>query len=248
MLGCSESKIRKIESGVVGVARMELLAVLDLYGVTAEAARASLLDLAGQGKQRGWWAGYGRLPNPYTLYLGLESAATAVRSFELAVVPGMFQTEEYARAVNAAALPGTPEEEVERRVKVRLARQEQRLVADNPLEYWAILDEAAVRRVMGGPAVMRAQLDRLLELGELPQVTVQILPFAHGGHAGTLGAFTILEFPDDIHSPVVYTEGMAGDVYLESAADLRRCYLAYSHLSAAALSERPHLIPQGGAR
>lgn len=169
MLGCSESKIRKIESGVVGVARMELLAVLDLYGVTAEAARASLLDLAGQGKQRGWWAGYGRLPNTYTLYLGLESAATAVRTFELAVVPGMFQTEEHARAVNAAALPGTPEEEVERRVKVRLARQEQRLAADDPLEYWAILDEAAVCRVMGGPTVMRAQLDRLLELGELPR-------------------------------------------------------------------------------
>ncbi|MGH3376951.1 MAG: helix-turn-helix domain-containing protein [Actinoallomurus sp.] len=238
MLGCSESKVRKIESGVVGVARVELLAMLDLYGLDDNAARDALMDLAKQGKQRGWWVGYGRLPNPYTMYLGLESAATAVRSFQLAVVPGMLQTEGYARAVNAATLPGTSEEEVERRVKVRLARQEQQLTGEDPPEYWAILDEAAVRRVMGGPAVMRGQLDRLLELGELPQVTLQVLPFAHGGHAGTLGAFTVLEFPEDIHSPVVYTEGMVGDVYMESEADLRRCYLAYSHLSAAALSDK----------
>lgn len=208
-----------------------------MYGVSGEAVRTPLLDLAKQGKQRGWWAGFGKLSNPYTMYLGLESAATVVRSFELAVVPGMLQTEDYARAVNGATLPGASDEKVEGRVRVRLARQEQ-LTADDPLEYWAILDEAAVRRVMGGPEVMRAQLERLLGLGELPNVTVQILPFAYGGHAGTLGAFTILEFPNDIHSPVVYTEGMAGDVYLESEADLRRCELAYSHLRAAALSDK----------
>jgi hypothetical protein len=127
--------------------------------------------------------------------------------------------------------------DVERMVKVRLERQ-QRLTGDSPLTFWTIIDESALRREMGSPAVMREQLHHLIELSRLPNVTIQALPFSHGGHPGTLGSFAILDFPPDVHSSVVYTETLGGGGFLESDEDVRRCNLSYQHLTAAALSEK----------
>ncbi|NJC70289.1 helix-turn-helix domain-containing protein [Planosporangium thailandense] len=237
-LGCSESKIYKIESGDVGLGRSDLLVMLDRYGLRQGAddeVRATLLDWQKQGKERGWWAKFGQLPNPYSMYIGLESAATAVRNFELAVVPGLLQTEAYARAVISATCSHDDLEEIDRRVQVRIARQSC-LVEEPKLTFWTIIDEAALRRRIGGSEVMRGQLAHLLDVGKQPNVTVQVLPFSEGAHPGTLGSIAILEFPEDVHSPVAYIETYAGDVYLESDADLRRVTLTYTHMHCAALS------------
>jgi transcriptional regulator with XRE-family HTH domain len=235
VLGCSDSKIYKIESGDVGLGRADLLVMLDRYGVKDERVRDTLLALQKQGKERGWWAKFGQLPNAYGMYIGLESAATAVKNFELAVIPGLLQTADYARAIISAQRVSDSAEEIERRVKVRIARQDC-LTEDPPLQLWTILDEGALRRQMGGRAVMKAQLEHLVARAKLPNVTIQVLPFTEGSHPGTLGSIAILEFPEDVHSPVAYIETYAGDVYLEKEDDLRRVTLTYTHMHAAALS------------
>jgi transcriptional regulator with XRE-family HTH domain len=235
VLGCSDSKIYKIESGDVGLGRADLLVMLDRYGVTDERVRETLLALQKQGKERGWWAKFGQLPNAYGMYIGLESAATAVKNFELAVIPGLLQTADYARAIISAQRVSAHPEEIERRVKVRIARQDC-LAEDPPLEFWTILDEGALRRQMGGREVMRAQLEFLIQRAKLPNVTIQVLPFTEGSHPGTLGSIAILEFPEHVHSPVAYIETYAGDVYLEKEDDLRRVTLTYTHMHSAALS------------
>lgn len=234
VLGCSESKIYKLEAGDVGINRGDLIVMLDRYGITDEQRRATIFDLQKQGKQRGWWAKYGQLPNNYSMYVGLESAAIEVKNFELAVVPGLLQTEEYARAITSAVWPGQ-EEEVRRRVELRMARQAC-LTEDQPLKFWAIVDEGVLHRCTGGPDVMRAQLRHLIEMSERPNVVLQVLPFSEGWHPGALGSFSILEFPETVHSPVAYIESQAGDAYLEREEDMRRVTLIYTHLRAAALS------------
>lgn len=240
LLGCSESKIRKIESGDVGIARLELLAMLDRYGVTEETQRDSLMALAQLGKQRGWWSSGGQLPYPYAAYIGLETAASISRTFELAAIPGLCQTEAYARAVNKATDPGMSAAELDRQVKVRMTRQN-RLTDDDPLQLWAIIDESAILREVGSRAVMRDQLRHLVDLSRLPNVTIQVLPLSHGEHPGTLGPFIILEFPPEVRSPVVFTEGLTGSACLDSAEHVARCNVLYNHLTAAALSEKESL-------
>lgn len=235
VLGCSDWKIYKIESGDVGVGRPDLLVMLDSYNVTDERVRGSLLDLQKQGKERGWWAKFGQLPAPYSMYIGLESAATEVKNFELAAIPGLLQTEDYARALLAAQGLVLDPAQIEKRVQVRIARQA--CLTDEPnLNLWTILDEGALRRQIGGKAVMRDQLDQLIKAGQLPNVTVQVLPFAEGGHPGTLGSIAILEFPEEVHSPVAYVESFAGDAYMEKEDDLRRANMMFTHMHAAALS------------
>ncbi|MEV6638090.1 helix-turn-helix transcriptional regulator [Actinoplanes sp. NPDC051470] len=235
VLGCSESKIYKIEAGDVGIGRGDLLVMLNRYGVPEDDSRsATALDLQKQGKLRGWWSRYGTLPTNYAMYVGLESAATEVRNFELAVVPGLLQTEDYARAVVAAAWPDD-QAEVDRRVQLRMERQSC-LTEDPPLTFWAIVDEGALRRRTGGNEVMHAQLDHLLKMASRPNITVQVLPFSEGSHPGTTGSFSILDFPEDTHSPVAYVVSQAGDVYLEREDDMRRITLTYTHLQTAALS------------
>jgi diadenosine tetraphosphate (Ap4A) HIT family hydrolase len=169
------------------------------------------------------------------MYIGLESAATAVKNFELAVIPGLLQTEEYARAIISAQRVSDHAEEIERRVRVRIARQDC-LTEDPSLQLWTILDEGALRRQMGGREVMKAQLEHLVARAKLSNVTIQVLPFTEGNHPGTLGSIAILEFPEEVHSPVAYIETYAGDVYLEKEDDLRRVTLTYTHVHAAALS------------
>jgi transcriptional regulator with XRE-family HTH domain len=235
VLGCSESKIYKIESGDVGINRGDLLVMLDRYKVAEDdARRETAFDLQRQGKQRGWWSKYGNLPSNYSMYVGLEGAATEVKNFELAVVPGLLQIESYARAVVAAAWPHD-QAEVERRVELRMARQAC-LTEDPPLKFWAVVDEGVLHRRTGGDEVMHAQLRHLIETSRQPNVTIQVLPFSEGHHPGTTGSFSILEFPEGVHSPVAYVLSQAGDVYLEREDDMRRVTLTYTHLQTAALS------------
>ncbi|WP_326560128.1 helix-turn-helix domain-containing protein [Micromonospora sp. NBC_01796] len=234
-LGCSASKIYKIESGDVGTSRSDVIVMLNRYGITDERQRQTALDLQKQGKERGWWAKYGQLPNPYSMYIGLESAATAIRNFELAAVPGLLQTEDYTRALFDQQRLNDSPEELSRRLQVRMARQEC-LVEDPPVQLWAIIDEGALRRVVGGPAVMRAQLEHLVTLSQRNNINVQALPFSEGAHPGMLGSVSVLEFPEEVHTPVAYVESFAGDVYLEKEEDMRRVTVAYTHLHSSALS------------
>lgn len=235
VLGCSDWKIYKIESGDVGVGRSDLLVMLDRYGVTDEQHRETLLALQKVGKERGWWAKFGQLPNPYGQYIGLESAATTVRTFELAVIPGLLQTADYARALLVAQGIVKDESQIEKRVQLRLARQAC-LVEEPRLNLWTILDESALHRQIGGKSVIRQQLEHLIEMSKLPNVVIQVLPFTEAAHPGTLGSLNILEFPEQVHSPVVYVETFAGDAYLEREDDIQRVTLTYTHMHAAALS------------
>jgi transcriptional regulator with XRE-family HTH domain len=236
LMDCSESKIRKIEEGRIGINRIELLYLLDLYGVEAEEDRASLVELARQGKQRGYWASYGSVPSAVENLLGIEGAATTIRLFESMMVDGMFQTADYARAlIESTWHPG--QVSVDNQVEMRMERQN-RLFDEDPPEVWAIFDEAVLHRNIGNAAIMRAQLLHLLEFGERPFANIQVVPFHHGGYHGLLGPIKILEFSEDFHSPVAYAETQAGSFYLEKEPDVRRCSLAYSHMMAAALSQQ----------
>lgn len=230
-LGCSEWKIKKIEQGSVGVVKTELGAMLDLYGVADDEVRDQLTQLQRLGKQRGWWSKHARhLTVTQGTFLGLESAATTIRVWEPTYVPGLLQTEEYLRAILASER--LPADRAANIAEVRMMRQ--KIVwEDEPPTAWFILDEAVLRRPVGGSQVMLAQLRRLLDSAE--RCTVQVLPFARGAHPGMLGALTIFEFDEQLHSPVGYVESQAGDLYIEDE-ELERCKFVIQQLSAAALS------------
>ncbi|GAA1365135.1 helix-turn-helix domain-containing protein [Catellatospora chokoriensis] len=237
-LDCSPSKLSRIENGEVGVRRSDLLVLLDLYGLDDTAQRDELIELARESKRRGgWWLKYGEVSSPYLKLIQLESEADSIRGAELSFVPGLLQTEDYARAVIRATRPHDGAEEVERRVQIRLTRQEL-LKQEKPPEFWTVLDEAVLHRTVGSPQVMAEQLRALAAANELPHITVQIIPFAHGGHEAMAGAFRILRFPDRRDPDTVYLEGFAGDIYLDDASEVTRCSLVFDHLSAAALSPR----------
>jgi transcriptional regulator with XRE-family HTH domain len=233
-LGCSISKIQKIEAGDVGVVRAELLLMLEAYGVSDESLRERLTELQRLGKERGWWSRFGQLPVPLTTFLGLESAATGIRVFEPLMVPGLLQTRAYARALAAAEDGAAMPDDLDRHVEILMERQRQVLEADPPT-IQVILDEAVLRRPVGGPAVMAAQLDRLADAAE--QVTLRIVPLAAGGYPGLRGGFTLFEFDRRLHSPVGYVESRAGSQYVEKEADLRRCEAAFESIAAVALGE-----------
>lgn len=187
VLGCSESKIYKLEAGDVGINRGDLIVMLDRYGITDEQRRATIFDLQKQGKQRGWWAKYGQLPNNYSMYVGLESAAIEVKNFELAVVPGLLQTEEYARTILDNGLRDP--EEVERQLAIRMERQAKVLNRPDPPTCVFILDFAALR--CPTPAMARNQLTRLLEEGERPRTFIHVIPEDVGMHPGRSGTFSL---------------------------------------------------------
>ncbi|GIH71281.1 helix-turn-helix domain-containing protein [Sphaerimonospora thailandensis] len=233
-LGWSATKVSRIETSRVGVALKDVERLVDLYEVD-DAKRKELLDLARDAQKKGWWHAYGDLPSEYATYIGLEDEAASMRSFAPSVIPGILQTEDYARAIIRSALMGlSSPAEVERRVEVRMARQAL-LTQDEPLRLWTILDEAVIRRTIGSPADMRAQLGRLLELVDLPNITVQVLPFAAGAHPGTNGAFQILEFPEPAHPDVVSLENFTGSLYVEQETDVYRYTVMFDHLRAKAL-------------
>jgi len=216
----THSKISRLERGRSGAKQRDVADLLSLYGLTDEAQREELLALARQANTPGWWQPYNDiLPSWFELYLGLEKAASIIRLYEVQFVHGLLQTEDYARAVILIANAYAPAEEIERRVSVRMKRQQLLTQPDAP-QVWAALDEAALRRWPAGPDVMRAQLEHLLELTELPNVTLQVVPFEVGPHAAAGGPFTILRFPEPDLPDMVYLEQLNSAVYLDHPDDV----------------------------
>jgi len=216
----SRSKISRMENGRVSFKERDVSDLLTLYGVTDDTVRSGLLSMARQANAQGWWTRFGDvLPDWFDAYLGLEEGAALIRIYELQFVHGLFQTRDYARAVTGIGRKGVDEEEIERRVDVRMRRQ-QLLTRDQPPKIWAVMDEAALRRPVGGRPVMRGQLDHLLEMAELPHVTLQVVPFNRGSHAAAGGAFTILRFGEPDLPDVVYLEQLTSALYLEKREDL----------------------------
>jgi transcriptional regulator with XRE-family HTH domain len=232
----SRSKISRMETGRAGFKTRDVSGLLTLYGVIDERERARLLALAAQSSGPDWWVEYSDiLPGWFESYLGLESAAAIIRSFEIQFVPGLFQTEEYARAVIQLGGRPTPAAEVERLVNLRVKRQEL-LARVDPPRIWSVLDEGVLRRPVGGPAVLRAQLRHLSEVANMPHVTLQVVPFDRGGHAGAGEAFTVLRFTEQDLPDVVYIEQLAGAVYLDRRWDVEPYLDLMDRLSSEALS------------
>ncbi|WFE66340.1 MULTISPECIES: helix-turn-helix transcriptional regulator [Micromonospora] len=216
----SESKISRMELGRVGFKERDVADLLTLYGVTADEERGALLKLARDANSPGWWHRYGDvLPGWFQSYLGLEAAAALIRSYEVQFVPGLLQTPEYARAVVLLGHRGAAVDEVDRRVELRMQRQQLLRRADPP-QLWAVIDEAALRRPIGGREVMRGQLTALIEATRSPHVRLQVIPFDAGGHAAAGGAFTILRFGDDDLPDIVYIEQLTSALYLDKREDL----------------------------
>src|SRR6266851_1033936 len=232
----SRSKISRMENGRVGFKERDVADLLALYGVTDEQVRAGMLSLARQANTPGWWSKYGDvLADWFEAYLGLEAAASVIRTFELQFVHGLFQTEAYARAVTLLGHMAAPAEEIDRRVSLRLKRQDL-LTGPEPPQVWSVIDEGALRRPVGGRAVMRAQLNWLIEVAELRRVTVQVVPFSRGGHAAAGGSFTVLRFGETDVPDVVYIEQLTSALYLDKREDVDHYLEVMNHLSAEALT------------
>ena len=235
MLGVAPSTLSRIETGKAPTKSAYLSQLLELYRVTDAGQRQILVDMAREGHRKGWWAAYDDvLPSGLGVYVGLEAEASGLRGYEIGVVHGLLQTTDYARAVLRASAPWHTADQIERLVDLRMERQ-RRLDDDPPLDLWVIHDEAVIRRTVGGPVVMRHQLAHLLVAAGLPGVTLQVLPFDTGAHAGHDGPFSIVEFHDRSDSEVVYVESTAGPIYLEKDREVRACAEVFDRLRAAAL-------------
>jgi transcriptional regulator with XRE-family HTH domain len=235
MLGVAPSTLSRIETGKAPTKSAYLSQLLELYRVTDVGQRQVLVDMAREGHRKGWWAAYDDvLPSGLDVYVGLEAEASGLRSYEISVVHGLLQTTDYARAVLRASAPRHTADQIERLVDLRMERQ-RRLDDDPPLDLWVIHDEAVIRRTVGGPVVMRHQLAHLLVVAGLPGVTLQVLPFDSGAHAGHDGPFSIIAFHDRSDSEVVYVESAAGPIYLEKDRDVRARTEVFDRLRAAAL-------------
>ena len=233
--GINSVTMYRIEHARVRPQTRTLRTLLDLYGVEKE-PQADLVALLRDARERGWLHAYqSELPEQYTTYIGFEGEAESAWDYESLFVPGLLQTEDYARAVITGVLPFASRDEVERRVEVRMERQEV-LKGDNPLQLWGICDEAALRRQVGSPAIMRAQFRHLIETSELPNVTFQVIPFDAGAHAGMPGSFIVLQFSEEAIPDVIYIDSMAGDLFLEAESDVRRYKLVFEHLRAVSAS------------
>jgi transcriptional regulator with XRE-family HTH domain len=218
----SGSKISRMELGRVSFKERDVEDLLVLYGVDDDEAQA-LIALAKQANSPGWWHKYGDvLPDWFQVYVGLEEAAALIRLYEVQFVPGLLQTADYARAVIKLGLPSASAEEVERRVGLRTARQEVLTKESGGPRLWAVVDEAALRRPIGGGEVMRAQFVRLIEAAREPNITLQVVPFRSGGHAAEAGAFTIMRFPEVDLPDVVYLEHLTSALYLDKREDVER--------------------------
>ncbi|MGW7056167.1 helix-turn-helix domain-containing protein [Streptomyces sp. NPDC054887] len=216
----SESKISRMELGRVSFKARDVEDLLTLYGVTDQAERESLLSLAREANVAGWWHSYGDvLPGWFQTYIGLEGAASLIRIYEVQFVHGLLQTESYAHAVVSRGMPHASAAEIDRRVALRLERQKV-LVSERAPHFHAVLDEAALRRPYGDRAVMRGQLQHLIEVSEQPNITLQVMPFSFGGHAGESGAFTMLQFPESDLSDLVYLEQLTSALYLDKREEV----------------------------
>jgi transcriptional regulator with XRE-family HTH domain len=234
-LECSASKISRVETGRVSVSPRDVRDMLELYGVPPQ-QRESLVQLARDSRQKGWWHAYSDTIQPqFATYLGLESAASEIRIYEVSLIPGLLQTEDYARAVITAGQMNSPLEDIERRVALLMARQPA-LTRNDPPRLWAVLDEAALRRRVGGAGLMRLQLEYLLELASLKNVAVQVIPFGGGAHPAMGRPFIILVFPERVDPDVVYLEDLTSALYVEDVDEVDRYNVFFNHLRATALS------------
>ncbi|WP_043668458.1 helix-turn-helix domain-containing protein [Streptomyces xylophagus] len=247
LVGWHQSKVSRIETGASGVKAPDVRLLLDAYQVGDAQLRDMLLVLAGSedgGGRHHWWHAYrGVLPPAYRDFISLESQASTIRTLETSVVPGLLQTPEYARAVTRAAVGGLDDDGTERLdalVQVRLARQDV-LRVDPPLALSVVLDEAVLRREVGGPSVMARQLERLMEAAHLPQVRLQVLPFAAGAHIGITGPFVIFSFPSTSDLDVVVLDHLTSSLYLERKEDLEAYSEAFNTLQFHALSPEDSL-------
>lgn len=230
-LECSASKVSRIETGHTTATPRDVRDMLAIYGVLGQESE-ELVQIAREARQKGWWHPYSTVLTG--AYVGFEAAASSVRAYEQQVVPGLLQTADYAKAMIRAARPDITADEVDRRVHVRLGRQSL-LTQDDQIDLWVVLDEAVLSRPVGGDAVMRAQLRRLVEAADLSNVTVQVLPFEAGAHAGMDGTFAILDFPEPGDPDVVYAENATGGLFLEKTDELRKYVFIFDHIRAAAL-------------
>ncbi len=244
-LGLAPSTLSRIETGKAPTRTAYLNSMFDLYGVEDPSQRQVLLEMAREGHRKGWWAVWdGVLPTGFGIYVGLEAEAASLRVYEAQVVHGLLQTEAYARAVMSTVRRRQTPEEIEQLVKLRMQRQDV-LTRVDPLELWIILDEAVLRRMVGPSPVMRGQLDHLYEVSQWPNITLQVLAFGSGLHAGMGGSFAIIEFPERFDPDVLYTEGVTGQAYIEERdREVRARSETFDLLRATALppTDSPRLI------
>ncbi len=238
-MGWHSSKLFRLENArSPRVGWLDVRELMDMYGVPSP-RREALIQLARDARLMGWWTSY---RDVFTgSYVALEDEASAMRRYCPELIPGLLQTEHYARAVIRAVRPGYDEESVERRVTARLARQKALLDRDAPPELRYVLNEAVLRRQVGDAHVLGGQLRALADAAERPQLTIQILPFSAGAHAGLEGGFVLIEFPNEQDPDVVYVEGIVGDLYLESVAEVKGYQSAFERIQTVALSPQETL-------
>lgn len=229
---CSPSKVSRLETGHRGATLRDVRDLCDLYGIRDGTERERMMRLAREGKRTGWWQGYDL--DYFATYVGLEADAVGIDYYQSAIVPGLMQTEDYARAMHEAGIPKFTPERIDKLIEVRLTRQ-QLLVKSPPLRLNAVLDEAVLHRVVGGPQVMHGQLNRLVELAGTPSITIQVIPYSVGAHPAMDSTFRILDFADLMPS-VVYVEGLVGWIYVERQFDIDRYRLIFDHLRTVALN------------
>lgn len=228
------STISRWETGDRSVRPTDLRLLLDIYDIGGE-QREMLLTLAREARERGWWQSYGSaIPDWFQVYVGLEAEAAKIHRYDAELVPGLLQTADYYRTFIRAAPAAGNDEAIEHKVAVRSTRGEL-LTSDEPPEFWAVLNEAVIRRVVGGAKVMREQLEHMADLAELPHVSVQVLPFSAGVHPAMDGSFIVLSFPEATDPDVVYLESQTGSLYLEQATETERYQRMFNHLIAKAL-------------
>jgi len=230
----SQSKISRLENGRRSISQRDVRDLCGVYEVEDQRIVDSLMQMAKDSRQQGWWHAFGDIP--YSVYIGLETDAESLRVYEPQIITGLLQTRAYAEAIIRGGSPEEAEGEIDKRAGVRLRRQE-RVAADrDPLRLWAVLDEACLRRVVGNRQVMREQLEHVVEMSQHPHITVQVMPFEVGAHTGVNGQFSILEFADAADSSVVYIEGVTSDLYLEKPHDVQKYTVMYEHLRAQSLN------------
>ena len=227
----SMSKLSRMETGHGVATPRDVRDLCDLYGVTDQAERDRMMKLAVEGKQQGWWQSYDL---DFGTYVGLEADAIAIQRYQSTVIPGLLQTPDYARAMHEADIPRLTQKRIDELVEVRMMRQ--RLLSRDPaLSFWVVLDEAVLHRLVGGPQVMRAQLERLIEVTNLPNVTMQVIPYCAGAHPAMDSTFSMLDFAGLVPS-LVYVEGLVGRIYVESPHDIARYQQVFEYLCSVALN------------
>lgn len=231
-LDCSASKISRLETGQTGASPRDVRDMLMIYQV-GDAELDELMEVARATRQRGWWQPYGAVLS--SAFVSFEAAAQAIRSYEAHCVPGLLQTEDYARSLIHAVRVDLSPEEIDSRVRVRMARQAL-LTQHEPVDFWCILDETVLLRPVGGPDVMRRQCDQLVTAADRPNVTLQILPLQAGAHAGMEGSFVMLRFPDEVDPDTVYVAMATGGVFQEKPDELSRYATIFDQLERIALS------------